>query len=593
MAQIDKPQLQSNYQNPGDIYSDGATESCFELIADAHNETDQRLTAAAAPGAVDTIRIADRAVTGSKIAPGAVGANQLDPSLLQQYGDIATNAKFEQIETSLEATSNNTTVVSIENFGAVGDYNINSGSGTDDTAAIQRGIDFLFQSGGGILYFPNPAYRITAPLLMKLPASDGGYDYPSVVLMGRANRGSMIVKTGTAQSYSVDATVILIKGSTLSLADAFSGAGFDNIKIHNASTAATTYGVYGDNGSRIRANYSSFSTIKDLATVSSHNRYAFYIRSTWALSIRDSTFSGDYGFYNAQNSTSILLENCFATTDKVGYHIVGVYSTLINTYGDFCNGILYHFDFASVHCTAIAGESQNCTEMIRATNSDITIDNAYFIQSNSPTGTVLYCNGSALRIKQLNIKMQNSSMGFLWKGGIKSRIEVNKMALEGTSRFTQSDAPNMSTNAMSVQVLPGEGPVTRGLTTILPHRTTQFWDWYMETPTIPVSNVIMGLKNPTTLSDGSNVQFDASGYLNGLYINSNPSERNVFGWTRYAQTSTALNSGSNYYIPFILSGTTANRPTWRTTGMNYFDTTINKPVWWNGSNWVDATGTNV
>lgn len=41
------------------------------------------------------------------------------------------------------------------------------------------------------------------------------------------------------------------------------------------------------------------------------------------------------------------------------------------------------------------------------------------------------------------------------------------------------------------------------------------------------------------------------------------------------------------------SGTTAERPYNLVVGFQYFDTTIGKPIWWNGSNWVDATGTAV
>ena len=40
-------------------------------------------------------------------------------------------------------------------------------------------------------------------------------------------------------------------------------------------------------------------------------------------------------------------------------------------------------------------------------------------------------------------------------------------------------------------------------------------------------------------------------------------------------------------------GTTAQRPTGLTAdgaGLMYFDKTLNKPVWWKGSGWVDATG---
>lgn len=46
------------------------------------------------------------------------------------------------------------------------------------------------------------------------------------------------------------------------------------------------------------------------------------------------------------------------------------------------------------------------------------------------------------------------------------------------------------------------------------------------------------------------------------------------------------------YVPN--SGTTSTRPTIGViVGYMYFDTTINKPVWWNGTVWKDAAGTNV
>ena len=42
-------------------------------------------------------------------------------------------------------------------------------------------------------------------------------------------------------------------------------------------------------------------------------------------------------------------------------------------------------------------------------------------------------------------------------------------------------------------------------------------------------------------------------------------------------------------------GSTDNRPSLKTYNINYqyFDTTLNKPIWWNGSAWVDATGATV
>ena len=45
-----------------------------------------------------------------------------------------------------------------------------------------------------------------------------------------------------------------------------------------------------------------------------------------------------------------------------------------------------------------------------------------------------------------------------------------------------------------------------------------------------------------------------------------------------------------------LSGTTADRPIDSAklplaVGQFYFDTTLGYPIWWNGTDWVDATGT--
>lgn len=39
------------------------------------------------------------------------------------------------------------------------------------------------------------------------------------------------------------------------------------------------------------------------------------------------------------------------------------------------------------------------------------------------------------------------------------------------------------------------------------------------------------------------------------------------------------------------SGNLASRPTDPIVGQRYFDTTLGKPIWYNGTNWVDATGT--
>ena len=41
------------------------------------------------------------------------------------------------------------------------------------------------------------------------------------------------------------------------------------------------------------------------------------------------------------------------------------------------------------------------------------------------------------------------------------------------------------------------------------------------------------------------------------------------------------------------NGATGARPVGPVTGQRYFDTTLGIPIWYDGTNWVDATGSSV
>ena len=43
----------------------------------------------------------------------------------------------------------------------------------------------------------------------------------------------------------------------------------------------------------------------------------------------------------------------------------------------------------------------------------------------------------------------------------------------------------------------------------------------------------------------------------------------------------------------LMSGVSGDRPTNVMVGQPYFDTTLGYPVWWDGTNWVDSSGTSV
>lgn len=63
-------------------------------------------------------------------------------------------------------------------------------------------------------------------------------------------------------------------------------------------------------------------------------------------------------------------------------------------------------------------------------------------------------------------------------------------------------------------------------------------------------------------------------------------------WANYDSTSDKLSKWGSSYYGF---GSSSERPVSnnRIMGSYYFDTDLNKPIWFNGTNWVDATGTTV
>jgi hypothetical protein len=92
---------------------------------------------------------------------------------------------------------------------------------------------------------------------------------------------------------------------------------------------------------------------------------------------------------------------------------------------------------------------------------------------------------------------------------------------------------------------------------------------------------------PPANSDVSNQQRD-------IIFNTQPYEGTYLGWV-YTWDDSIANYG---WIPFTQvsakKGITASRPTGVRAGYMYFDTTLatnGKPIWYNGTNWVDALGT--
>ena len=77
------------------------------------------------------------------------------------------------------------------------------------------------------------------------------------------------------------------------------------------------------------------------------------------------------------------------------------------------------------------------------------------------------------------------------------------------------------------------------------------------------------------------LQFDGGSLSNGTIVGNNTKVINL-------NVDRIILSGT-----WFDSGITSNRPTNVLVGFQYFDTTVNKPIFWDVSKWIDATGATV
>lgn len=72
------------------------------------------------------------------------------------------------------------------------------------------------------------------------------------------------------------------------------------------------------------------------------------------------------------------------------------------------------------------------------------------------------------------------------------------------------------------------------------------------------------------------------------FFNAGTDQVTTEGWVKDSNWTSVLDEDT---LPII--GYTANRPNNAIIGQPFFDMSLNKPIWWTGTKWVDATGADV
>ena len=110
-------------------------------------------------------------------------------------------------------------------------------------------------------------------------------------------------------------------------------------------------------------------------------------------------------------------------------------------------------------------------------------------------------------------------------------------------------------------------------------------------------DVLDGIGRVMGLDRSGDASYDYTNKVRGELVLDNPpytsNKPGAIIWNN-EQKLPRFSNGIQYHdIQSVHNTNTANRPTLVPTGYCCFDNTINKPIWWNGSVWKDATGTTV
>ena len=123
-------------------------------------------------------------------------------------------------------------------------------------------------------------------------------------------------------------------------------------------------------------------------------------------------------------------------------------------------------------------------------------------------------------------------------------------------------------------------------------------------------NVLLSVTDENSITPFRNSEHDSFNNKSGVGIaverlGNDESSSNVGSfkiWSPVLETNMHLYhlkmvSTNNWTKPVALqnisAGITSDRPVGELVGETYFDTTLNKPIWFNGTNWVDVNGTTI
>jgi hypothetical protein len=481
-------------------------------------------------------------------------------------------------------------VFNVLDYGAVGN------GVADDTAAIKNALTALYAKNNGCLYFPNGTYLVTETIVLR---GSNSYGTEGLYVRGESKSSTTVTKTGNAVGDG-DADAVFQLASQSNLTNAY------NIQIENVSVESTSaaYGIYSkDKTSRIIVRNSLVRGVT--AGIS--------LGDVWQSNFEMLDLRGASGFEIRTSGTSNYLSGCFAFgTTVAGFSLRGNYSFGNDLAVDGATGTGYEVNFGEWTLAGVGCESSGITTVFRATNGTLNLLNCFVFPLDETNASLAVFNaGASGRINVNSARVQADSSGTpqtmagalcvsstnarIVLGGILRIIDTYPTEASGAVATSSSwgMSSDLGTGVSTPFAVRSGGQVLLGLDGS--DALTEYLDQWHTTPYMRGMGFITNaLEEPETRVDGVNVEFSRGGRRGDVWLVARPDVIRGLGWIQTNASSTAVRDGTYKKIPYVDAGDTAGRPATRlVVGQSYFDTTIGKPIWWNGSVWKDAAGTTV
>lgn len=495
--------------------------------------------------------------------------------------------------------------INVKTYGAVGD------GVTDDTEAIQKALNEAYENKVLNVYLPKGKYRITKPLIMKARNDQNLYYHgEGVKLTGYDKANTYLIKdTDTKDGSGNNAVITMIGNVDETNVSAKTGTGIqiNNLTINNQSSKDDAYAIVGKAFQR-----------GSLEALNIYAMNGIHMIDPYVNQITDVVLNTQKSGIWLEGGTSNRLDSVFVRGGYDPFRISGYYSQLINCHSENCYGTLYNFEKAyGVSMIGCGDESSHAQYKFQMGDGYIDIS-GYF--TNFPAG-----DGDKVQIKDSAIihVVGNGSVNLTGLYvGFRSDVTVNDDAPMIKYDDNNSSNSNITVDGVRYSTSNGDGGTPGGnihrliyskgvggadaaghflgkgfnvltrRSSIMPYLGNRGMGNSVATGFVQKALYLDAVDNTHTAS--MDVSKEA-GYNQGdvLFYN-NPGGRSMLGAVAVNTADTVANNKFKQ-IPLINGGTKSQRPSINSTmdsvGMMFFDTELNKPIWWNGSAWVDFQGT--